>query len=349
MRWHYAFIFCFSLVLVLAGAGLPWQHPHFSVQAFLDGTIYRPFAYRVVAPVMMHGLLAVGLPVISAVVTLFAGALLLFTIALRWLARGLGVSLSPAQLTLAMIGLLPLMLRMTHLYDPLTLALWTAAIGAIVHKRQALYFAIFTVACLNRETTILLSIIYALQFGLTRLTLAQVGIYGLLRVFLLALFADRPGYTIEFHLAEHWQSVTTNIEATMLYLIVFGAVIALVAYRFAGKPWLLRASASILVPVLVAAFIISGYPFEFRVFYEVYPIVFLLALPIAWPSPSKETGSTTSRFKRERQPCVLCGQPSTTTAVGIPVCNDHWREYWHEARYWQTYRPFLEKLRRAHQ
>ena len=210
------------------------------------------------------------------------GAVMLaaFAAGLCWLARGLGASLAAGQLALALAGLLPLMLRITHLYDLLTLALWTASLGAMAHRRHALYLALFAAGCLNRETAALLVVVYVLQFGFTRLVLVQAVLYAGVRAMLMAVMAGRPGQLVEVHLAEHWPQMVDDIERVMLYLILAAIVAGLIARRFTSKPRLLRIAAIVTVPVLVVAYFVAGYPFEFRVFYEAYPAVALLAL---WP------------------------------------------------------------------
>ncbi len=44
--------------------------------------------------------------------------------------------------------------------------------------------------------------------------------------------------------------------------------------------------------------------------------------------------------------CVLCEKKAVTTAIHIPVCEDHWQEYKVEAKQYlpDCYRPFKAKL-----
>jgi hypothetical protein len=345
VKW-FAFAFCFLVVLLFVLAGIGWDDPHYGPLALMDGTAHRPFAYRVLTPAILRGLVALWMPARNAGALLSAAALGAFVLALRWLARGFGGTLGPGRLALALAGLLPFMLKLSHIYDLPTLALWAAGLGAMAGRRHALYFALFVAASLNRETSVLLAIIYAIQFGFTRWTFAQAAAYAAIRASLMVLLADRPGAVAEFHFAEHLQYMAADIERTVLYVIVFGIAAALVAYRFNRKPKLLRTAVLVTAPTLLLAYFVVGFPFEFRVFYEAYPAICLLILLPPQPSLPAPTQSIQASTPK-RATCVLCSRPSVTTAAGAPVCQTHWDEYWHEARHWQSLHPFRDRLQHA--
>lgn len=183
-------------------------------------------------------------------------------------------------MALLLLGLLPFMLRLTQLYDMPTLALWAGALAALASGREGLYLALYVLACLNRETAILLAVIYVLDRGINIVLGAQVAIYAAAHGAIVMVMANRPGSVFEFHLLDHWPAMATNIELTMLYLLLAGIAAAAMLYRFGQKPVLLRVALLTIMPVLLIGYLIVGYPFEFRVFYEAYPALVFLAL---WP------------------------------------------------------------------
>lgn len=279
MKWI-PFAVVAGLVLLYAVAGLSWSSPLYSPLALVSGTAHRPFAYRVLTPVIMQMLIALGMPITHAAVLLSAAMLAVFVVSLRWLAHGLGQTIGHGQWIAAVAGLLVLQLTLTQIYDLPTLALWTAALAALANRRRALYLAVFAAACLNRETTFLLIAIDALAFGVSRSTTAQIAIYVITHGVLMFAMSGRPGTDAEFHFADHLAQTGASIERLTLYALAFTLAACLVARRFQRKPWLLRAAVLITVPALGLAYFVVGYPFEFRIFYEAYPAVALLAL---WP------------------------------------------------------------------
>jgi hypothetical protein len=64
-------------------------------------------------------------------------------------------------------------------------------------------------------------------------------------------------------------------------LVTFGVILVglsfLVFYGWRDKPIFLRLASTILIP-LAGLYFVYGFPFEFRVFYEAYPIIVALGL-----------------------------------------------------------------------
>lgn len=285
MRLKAALLACYlPLVFFAYSIGVNYNDPRYSLAAMIAGTADRPFVYRQLSP-MLIGFLAwtMQIPLTSAALIFFLIAFLSFLAALRWLAVGLGLSFDEGTAAIALAGLLPLMLRINHIYDVGTLALTTAALGAMARGRWALYLALFAVSCLNRETTFLLLLLFVAHFGIpssemASLARAQLVIYAAIRALLLWRFSTNPGAAFEIHLQEQGTLMLTYLETTLLFLIIAIGVLARMRCNWPGKPILLRRAALLWLPALGALYLVFGYPFEFRVFFEAYPVVFLLAV-----------------------------------------------------------------------
>ena len=162
--------------------------------------------------------------------------------------------------------------------------LFTLGLGLLVRRRWRLFLVVFVLACLNKETTILLTLVFAIHFrrpaSLPRaayrgLLLAQLAIFAVLKTGLYVLYRDNPGAFVEAHFPQH------NLDVLKAYPLatVFGwcGVALLVAYRWPEKPAFLRDALWIALPLVVLTFFL-GYLDELRDYYEAYPIVLLLIL-----------------------------------------------------------------------
>jgi hypothetical protein len=142
-----------------------------------------------------------------------------------------------------------------------------------------LFLVLFAVSCLNKETTLLMTVAYAAYFYdrlPRRKFLLYLGIqcltFGLIYGYLRYHFAANPGVSMEIVWLDQLQwfmGRTFGDFAT--FLIIAG----LIAYRWDEKPLVLRRAAAMLVPH-IALFLIAVNPGEMRNFYESLPLLTLL-------------------------------------------------------------------------
>ena len=281
----------------------------------VHGTAYKPFVYRCLVPVCTRAILVIlpgsvlsllrqGLgslaPVVRALrylgweqaylpeylitLAVMYAALLGFTFTLRRLVSALYESeFWLADLTpIVALAVLPVFFkRGTHLvYDFPTLFLFTLGLLLIYRQRWGSYYAVFVLGLCNKETAILLTLVFVLwhweRMPRRRLALhvaAQIGCFAVVKIILALVYKANPGALFEPHLVE-------NIR---LYMrpYWFGAVwdtlavILLVGYRFSKKPAYLRRSLWIGL-LLLPLFLVAGGYAEIRALYELFPIVFLL-------------------------------------------------------------------------
>jgi hypothetical protein len=147
------------------------------------------------------------------------------------------------------------------------------------------YLAAFVLATLNKETSVLLLIPFTLVYrhrmnraAFTRLLGIQCLSYAGIRLYLSHSFARNPGSMVEVHWQDHWRLLTAHPAFVGVLLLISVAIIALAAIGWKGKPLFLRQSLAMLMPLL-PLYGLFGMPLEIRVFWEVYPVVFLLLIP----------------------------------------------------------------------
>jgi len=172
--------------------------------------------------------------------------------------------------------------RGTHyLYDFASLVLFTLALDAIARNRLRRFYVIFALGLLNKETMILATLVFALvswertsRSTLAKHVAAQLALFGGMRLALARVFAGNPGGSAEWHLVKNWRLALTPPDPWSLLLLGAGCI--LVFARLHQRPRFLKQALVVLIPLL-ACYVLFGIYGEIRVFYEAYPVLFLLA------------------------------------------------------------------------
>ncbi|HEU4325422.1 MAG TPA: hypothetical protein VFS21_19920 [Roseiflexaceae bacterium] len=278
-----------GVVLAAYAPRFPWYGHYRDVEAFWPELTHRPFVYRVLLPLLAEaaGRIVPGEPELFFNAALYL-SLVGFAAALRRLAH---LIWQPSRyLDYVILAAIPLVIPLSvyhqHLYDLTTLCLFTWGIVYIAQQAWTPFLVVYAVACFNKETTLFLTFVFLAfhhrelgQRAYQRLLLMQLSIYMLIRATLMVLFRDRPGGVVEYHLLDHLTSYTSEPIRTSAYLAGILIVGALVAYRFRSKPLVLRKALLAVLPCMVVLFVLFGFPYELRVFYEVYGLIVLLCIP----------------------------------------------------------------------
>jgi len=187
----------------------------------------------------------------------------------------------------ALLGVRYLAIRYIHyVYDLPTLFLFTLGLALMVHGRWRLFLIVYAAGCLNKETTILLTLVFVIHFLdkermdrrlFSGLLLSQLAIFFSTELVLLLAFRDNPGSPIEFHLLDRNFGMFLRFLANSSLSAEFTwfAVAVLTFYKWSSKPAFLRHGIWMLVPLLMLIPFL-GQLDELRVYYEVYPVVVLL-------------------------------------------------------------------------
>lgn len=288
---------------------------------YLDGTVHKPFAYRILVPLgirVMTGVLSPSLttaldrrlgelasgwrdrsvgaialqaldtptrPLHAAAVAVVLWLSLLGYAAMSALAYralfdadGWPRALVPVSV---LVALIPFVARGSgQLYDFTALMFMAGLLYAMAAHRHGLFLVLFAVACLNKETTVFMTLAYAACFRDTlprRDLLRNVGLQGVIFALVYGgaryYFADNPGSGME----SWWvHQISWLMRRTFADLVTFALIVALLTFQWRQKPLLLRRASVILIPH-VALFVVGAPGGEFRALYESVPLLSLLA------------------------------------------------------------------------
>lgn len=165
-----------------------------------------------------------------------------------------------------------------YVYDFTDLFLFTLCLYFLADEKWILYSFFLAVATINKETSVLLILVYFLYYKnkLTKsffykLLLLQITLFVVIKGIIDLSFINNPGSIVEFHI-EH------NLGLEPFSLAQFAALLALGILIFKDwkyKPAFLKTSSLVLIPLIALTFFF-GYLDEYRDYYEIYPILVLL-------------------------------------------------------------------------
>jgi len=282
----------------------------------VDGTAYRPYVNRVLLPALIRlitaplpehwnaafsaipwiaaELRAFQVPPGAALQALTAWVLMLislmgFAYSLRWLIRiSYPIPGWLAELTaLLALACLPVFWNFGYIYDFTTLFLFTLQLALLAKGSWIAYLFLFPLTTLNKETSVLLILTFSLyyfpkvrlpRFKFLKILSAQVLIFLVIKLALFLQFQHNPGGEGENHWGDHLTILAEFPGLVVITtLVLLGGLSFLLFYGWKQKPVFLRYASIILIP-LSGLYFVYGFPFEFRVFYEAYPVIFTLGL-----------------------------------------------------------------------
>ena len=313
---------CFAaFIIVVAFETYPGLNANdeYDFGAMIDRTAPKPYIYRQLMPLMIQGSVSIipgddegGLPSFISRIPVVRWMVVAaewepdyyaeyfwatwwmflslagFTFAFRVLMKAFyNVSEGVANgVSLLVLCLIPMFFdKCSYLYDFPVLLLFTLGLYLMYREKWAWFLIVFTIGCLNKETTILLTMIYFIYFRkddffakrkFYGMLILQGLIFAAVKAGLYQIFRDNPGGMAQFHLVDYnlYTIGKLSIEA-----VVSLGLIALFIFRgWKDKPEFLRDALWIAVPLFVLTFFL-GYIDEQRDFYELYPVVVLLVLP----------------------------------------------------------------------
>jgi hypothetical protein len=170
-----------------------------------------------------------------------------------------------------------------YIYDFTQLLLFTAGLMLMHQRRWWLYYPVFALACLNKETSILLAAVFAVwQCGriFDRSNLPHLLVQGMVGLAILAVlgwvFRDNPGSSVEWHLQRNLAPPVTRLAYVRLAVLAVSVLVAVWSVRRAC-PFVSRGFLITLLPLLIATLFL-GYIDELRDYYEALPFGLVLAL-----------------------------------------------------------------------
>jgi len=286
-----------------------------SLARYLDGTADRPFAHRVLTPLLvrfaqnvLHVPALVGMlpavvpqkmaalcalatsepaPSCDSVTAYFAVAyasvfcflITIYAMTLRLFGRPVISLLSVGFFYLAVNAVL--LLKLSHIYDFGLLLLVSLLLLALEYRKFVLYTVLLALAYANKETTILYAGVF-FWVNVGRMKLAQNLLYfGIQILLFVVVHGSIRLYFAGNGGAGHEYYLPLQIyfftEHIDLPMLLFMVFsVILVFYRFAEKGYLLRRASIVMLPWFVL-FMVGGVQRELRVIFEIFPLVLLLA------------------------------------------------------------------------
>ncbi len=169
-----------------------------------------------------------------------------------------------------------------YIYDFTSLFFFTAGLFFLQKQNWKLFLIVFFFSCWNKETTILLTIIFLIHYRkgflfekkkFMNLLAMQLIIFIFIKVILSFTFKDNPGTFVEFHLFDYNKILLNGYN-----LITFSAILFLflmIGFKWKEKPKFLKDSLWIAIPLFLLTLFL-GFFNELRDYYEIYPVIVLL-------------------------------------------------------------------------
>ncbi len=233
----------------------------------------------------------------------------------------------------ALVGLFP-MLFFGYIYDFTSLFLSTLGIYLIVLQKKYGFLLVLMLAAINKETAIILivpAILLWWDWPLPSLrkiilgSLANLFAYLLIRSPITWLFWHNPGSIVEYRLPDHLKIFENYPVVTILSIALIGSLIWLSFRNWRNKPAIIILG---LLPSfgLLVLWLFYGYPFEVRIFYEVYAVLFIaMNFPIlsfkrsngfTMPTMQKWVNTIPAMINRNTQ--TILKHPDFTGSAGKP-------------------------------
>lgn len=188
-----------------------------------------------------------------------------------------------ALAAVAVVSFMAVFIWRQKVYDISTGALFALMIGLLARRQWWVYYVVFAVACVNRETTILMTLVFVVYLHRERLNwvpgaIYQVAAYMLIRMVVMWVYADNPGVPFLFRPVANIQFFLAVPRLSAIHWAGFVVVTWLCLRNWTAKPWILRCAFAVLSPSLLLFYLMFGWAFEIRVFAELYPVAFALAV-----------------------------------------------------------------------
>lgn len=184
---------------------------------------------------------------------------------------------------IALLALPPIFPTGPHyIYDLPALLLFTLGLLLLIEQRWALFYSVFVLGCLNKETMLLLvplfGMLYWRKMPKTKPVLhlsVMTLLFALIKTVISIAFSANQGDVMDFHLYLNLHILLTGYSWPTFVIGSF--MLWLVCYDYSNKHGVLRKSMFLVIPVGFLV-LVSGVITELRAVYELYPIVLLLAL-----------------------------------------------------------------------
>jgi hypothetical protein len=274
--------FQYAAIYWLGDANL-WQ-----VELMASLKLNKPWIYRQLVPMLARSIASLGIRIDLALVLVVTAAGVGFYLALRSLAFLFYKQDDKAEILIILLALLGMIIfgyeRLP--YDLMTASLFTLAFLYIARGDSIRLLIIFTLACLNRETSFLMiTFLGMMAFARVEarnrwgLMFFMTLIYIVVQLTLRIVFRENDGLSNWIEPALNLLRFKNHPVRTLAHASSTLVLLWLACKDWKQKPYFLRLALIAIGPPLVLLYLIFGQAFEVRVFWETFPILALLMLP----------------------------------------------------------------------
>lgn len=157
-------------------------------------------------------------------------------------------------------------------YDMASAFFFTLLLVLWSKEKYRLSIPVFALACINRETSVLLIPFFFIIYRKINLSLIMVAIFFTIRQAIVWAFSSADGQAMYIAPIENIKGHADHIFPTIILILIAISVLTAVFRKKKNVPFIF-----ILFPCFFVVYIVLGYPFETRVFIEVTPVMFLSA------------------------------------------------------------------------
>lgn len=164
-------------------------------------------------------------------------------------------------------------------YDLATAFFFAVCLALMVRMDWAGYFVAFAFGCLNRETMVLLAMVFAVHYWgrmgrrlWVLVMLQQAFLFVGTRIALMAIFADAPGSMAWMRLGENLQWLFDHPFWLGVHWVVFVGVMWIVIRH---ESQFVREAGWVLMVALVGLYLVFGWVGEVRVFAEGWALMWV--------------------------------------------------------------------------
>lgn len=176
------------------------------------------------------------------------------------------------------------------IYDPFSLLLPCLLFLALYRQKLVIYYILFALCTLNRETSILFYMFFLSFCILKRYSFLYTVkhaifhflIYITIYIYIHILYFNNPGGIVENHFMHNVYFLITPSYNLLTFCLKFFSICFLILYKIKEKPPLLVKGLFLISLFLIPLWISFGRLSELREWFEVYFLICLLALPSLW-------------------------------------------------------------------
>jgi hypothetical protein len=259
-----------------------------ALEKVVQGIGTKPYIYRYLVPLIVRFLMwmkPVRVDIYIVLVMYLAALGVLFSFQYLYRTFWQGSVFADLTVLMGMELMFLLIYKEKKIYDLSTIFLFTLLLALMARGKWMPCAILYPLACLSKETVIFLLPVFAVYFwrklprGPWALGVAyQLVCFALVRLCLMWVFRANPGDMFNSYFSWHLAAYGAQPWLFLLYGLGFGLVIFWVLKDWANKPFFLRLATGLIMPMVGLLYFVVGMPFEIRIFAEVYPLIYLLAM-----------------------------------------------------------------------